>query len=373
MTKQLKIILLSLTLFFVGVATVLGVFAAKTVSSLPLGKQVTMESLDPEEDKVGMINFLIIGVDEDGTRSDTIMLVSYDGYSNRVNILSLPRDTKVRLNNQNQKLNAAMGVGIYNVKTKKDDEPEEEMIRQVKSLTGLPIHYFVTVGFDGFKEVIDALDGVDFYVPYNMDYDDPAQDLHIHLTAGQKHMDGQMAHDFVRFRHNNDGSAPGEYVRGDEGRIYWQQKFLKELSKQKLNPKYFSKITDVFDVIADNVRTNYTLKDLLKHVSALQKIRVDEIGSYQLPGEAVYEDFGNGNGIWWYQQDVLKTEELIRSVFLPKSIEQWEKEKALIQQEAETEQAEQVKQTEQVKQAEQKEQEKKEKSNNNNYGTDLSL
>ncbi len=323
MTKQAKVITLILIGVMVVAATLLGVAAAKQISSLPFGSQVQIGSLDREDQNVGMINILLIGIDADGTRSDTNMLISYDGYSDRINILSFPRDTKVTMNGHSQKLNAAMGVGLAKAKAKKDDAPEEELIRQVKNLSGLPVHYFVTVDFDGFKEIIDALGGVEFNIPYNMDYDDPTQNLHIHLKKGQQHLDGQMAHDFVRFRQNNGGSAPGEYVRGDEGRIYWQQRFIRALIAQKAKPEYLSKITDIFDVIVDNVRTNYTLQDLLTHIDVIQNLNIDAIESYQLPGEAVYE-----NGVAWYKQDEAATNQLIHDVFLPRSREQWEEEQA---------------------------------------------
>ncbi len=323
MTKLAKRITLLLMAVVLISTTVLGVLAAKKLSEMPFGEQVSIGELDKENDQVGMINFLLIGIDADGTRSDTNMLLSYDGYSDRINILSFPRDTKVIMNGHSQKLNAAMGVGLAKAKAEMDDAPEEELIRQVKSLSGLPVHYFVTVDFDGFKEIIDVLGGVEFNVPYNMNYDDPVQNLHIHLKKGQQHLDGQMAHDFVRFRQNNGGSAPGEYVMGDEGRIYWQQRFLKALIAQKARPEYFDKLTDIFDVIVKHVRTNYTMQDLLKHVDVIQNLNVNDIESYQLPGDAVYE-----NGVAWYVQDEAKTDQLIHDVFLPRSREQWEQEQA---------------------------------------------
>ncbi len=323
MSKRFQTIAAILVCVSVVFSAMLGVFVAKQISALPLGDTVTMANLDKEDASVGMINFLVLGVDEDQSRSDTIMLFCYDGYSERINILSFPRDTMVKTGGYRQKLNAAMGVGMQRVRSGKDKEPEEELIRQIKTMTGLPIHYFLTVNFKGFKEIVDALGGVDFNVPYNMNYDDPVQNLHIHLNAGPQHLDGQAAHDFVRFRHNNNGSAPGEYVMGDEGRIHWQQKFIKELIRQKATPQLFTKITDVFDVIADNVRTNYSLQDLLKHIPVLQKLDAGEIGSYKLPGEAQYVD-----GVSWYIQDEEGTAKLIREVFLPRSAEEWEKQQA---------------------------------------------
>ena len=100
----------------------------------------------------------------------------------------------------------------------------------------MPVHYFITIDFDGFMDVIEAVDGVEFNVPYDMDYDDPVQGLHIHLKAGQQHLTGQLAHDFVRFRHNNDGSAPGEYVMGDEGSSLLAAAVYKRAGKAKGQP-----------------------------------------------------------------------------------------------------------------------------------------
>ncbi len=324
MSKTFKTVVIIFTIIFVVFSAMFGVLSAQIISELSFGDEIYIEGLDAHDEQVGMLNFLLIGVDDGGFRSDTIMLASVDGYSNRVNILSIPRDTKVKAKGYTtQKINALIGFGKQQEMSGKIDEPEEILIDMVKELTGLPVHYFVTVDFDGFKDIIDALDGVDFNVPYNMNYDDPVQDLHIHLNAGLQHLDGQAAHDFIRFRHNNNGTAPGEYVMGDEGRQYWQQEFIKELVRQKCSPKYIAKIDDLFEVLKDNVRTNYTMKDLAKHLHLVQKINLDEIGSYQLPGAAEYI-----NGVSWYIYNKEETKLLINEVFLPKSAEEWEEHKA---------------------------------------------
>lgn len=323
MSWYMKVVTIAVVCVLIVFFTMFGVIAAHKVSTMPLGSTVEIDGLDRDGAQVGMVNILLIGVDDDGTRSDTIMLFSVDGYSNRINVLSLPRDTRILLNGYHQKLNAAMGAGIEAVKQKKAKEPEEILIQEVKELTGLPVNYFMTVDFDGFMDIIEAVDGVEFNVPYDMDYDDPVQGLHIHLKAGQQHLNGQQAHDFVRFRHNNDGSAPGEYIMGDEGRIYWQQEFMKELIRQKLKPQYLSKLTDVFDAVMDNVRTNYTMQDLLAHVKMIQNLDPGNISTNQLPGEYEYFD-----DLWWYVYDEEKTYELIDELFMPKSSEDWEKQKA---------------------------------------------
>ena len=304
-------------------STLLGTAAAKRISSIEFGQNVMVEGLESEKDTLGLVNFLLIGVDAEGDRSDTIMLFSVDGYSKRINILSIPRDTRVQFGSNYEKINASIAIGKQEVAAGRLNEPEELLIQKVKNLTGLPIDYFVSVDFNGFMEIIDALDGVEFNVPYDMDYDDPVQGLHIHLEAGQQHLSGKQAHDFVRFRHNNDMSAPGEYIMGDVGRIYWQQTFMKELIAQKLAPQYLARINSIFEVINRNVRTNFTMQDLLKYVSFIEEIDPASIKSYRIAGEDQYI-----NGVSYYIYDEDGTTKLIHDVFLPRSEAEWQEEQA---------------------------------------------
>ncbi len=366
MTRKFKVVAVIIAVLTLSVSTFGGVLASQKLANISFtNSKTSYTSLDEVDSNIGMVNVLLIGVDDGGYRSDTIMLASLDGYSNRVSILSIPRDTMVKINGTTQKINATMG--FTDTKSKPSPSPspkrdsskpsptatpkltqeeldalpsklsttegnEDMLINKIKSITGLPIHYFVTVDFDGFMDVIEAVDGVEFNVPYDMDYDDPVQGLHIHLEAGQQHLTGQLAHDFVRFRHNNDGSAPGEYVMGDEGRMYWQQQFIKELIKQKLNTQYLSKIDDVFEVVKNNVRTNLTLPEVVKNLNALMSVNLDDITSYQLPGEYEYT-----NNLWYYVYDPEETEELINNVFKPQSREEWEA--YLAEQEKDTEES----------------------------------
>ncbi len=326
LSKRIKIIFASIFTVCIILSTVSGIFAAKKVSELSLGEQIHIGSLDNEQnaEQIGMLNILVLGVDEGGMRSDTIMLCSIDGNSNRVNVLSIPRDTRVMIGKNYQKINASIGIGAQEVTKGNLSAPEELTIQKVKAITGLPIHYFATVDFDGFKEIINILGGVDYEVPFNMDYDDPVQNLHIHLKAGMQHLDGQAAHDFVRFRKGNVGSKG--YAMGDLGRIDAQQEFLKALISQKLTPQYLVKINDLYGAIQKYVRTNYTALDLAKHFSLIKNIDVSRVEMHQLPGESRTID-----GLSYYIYDETKTAELIEDVFTPRSKEedeQIEREKA---------------------------------------------
>ncbi|MFR0929876.1 MAG: LCP family protein, partial [Monoglobus pectinilyticus] len=110
MTRRFKVVAIIITIITLSVSTYCGVLASQKLSGLSLGTIRNYSSLDALDGNVGMVNVLLIGVDDGGYRSDTIMLASLDGYSNRVSILSIPRDTMVTINGTTQKINATMGI-----------------------------------------------------------------------------------------------------------------------------------------------------------------------------------------------------------------------------------------------------------------------
>ena len=290
-------------------ASVSGVISAKLLSNLYLGEEIFLDSLD-EQSSAGIVNILLLGVDEGGMRSDTIMLASLNGRTGKLSVLSIPRDTRVLVGRGYQKINAAIGIGAQEVRKGNLKEPEELSVQKVKLLTGLPIHYFMSVNFDGFMEIIDALGGVEFDVPFRMKYDDPVQNLHIDLQPGLQVLDGKKAHDFVRFRKGNPG-YPG-YAMGDLGRIEAQQAFIRAFIEQKVNAKNILKADEIFDVVCRNVRTNYTAKDLIKHLGSIRKVSSDTMTMYQLPGSS--QTIG---GASYYICDDAATMELVETVFNP--------------------------------------------------------
>lgn len=166
------------------------------------------------------INILLLGVDErngDVGRSDTIMLLNYNAVSGRLHLMSIPRDTRVRLEKHGyQKINAAYAYG------------GTAMAKQAASdLTGLRIDYFMKVDFEGFPRVVDALGGVTVDIETRMSYDDPYQDLHIHFEPGRQRLSGQQALEYVRWR----GGAGA-----DLGRVERQREFLKAALGKALSP-----------------------------------------------------------------------------------------------------------------------------------------
>jgi len=323
--KKIISIIVLIVLAFVSIYT--GIYHGKINHMTSLDREI-LELLDKPTAK-GKVNVLLLGVDESGLRADTIMVVSVDNENNTIKLLSIPRDTRITLNNGSViKINAAMGM----------KDREEFMIETVKTVVKMPIHYYCSINFAGFIEVIDILGGIDYNVPFDMNYDDPAQNLHIHLKAGMQHLDGQAAHDFVRFRHNNKGEgvyAPGDYSKGDIGRIAAQQDFLAELFKQKMQMQYLLKAPELIDASSKYVKTNFSVTSALEFLSILKSTQTTEMTTFMLPGTDKYI-----NNISYYIYSPSATKKLVLEEF---GYPEEEAKKLAVQREAEEAYAEEKK------------------------------
>lgn len=247
------------------------------------------------------VNLMLLGLDRDRTRSDVIMLINFDPESSSVNLLSIARDTRIKTGGRFRKINSLYSGG-----------GEKRIASELSRITGLPVHYYVTADFKGFRKIIDVLGGVEFYVPFDMNYDDPTQNLHIHLRKGLHVLDGKKAEQLVRYRK---GNLRGQgYLEGDIGRIKTQQDFFRALIDQKLNIKYISKASDIFAIMQEHVKTNITVSDIARFAPSAAKVKSSDVKTFVLPGKSRVI-----NGVWWYIYDEEKTEDMITGNFkLPK-------------------------------------------------------
>lgn len=272
-------------------------------------------SLVPVDREDGKINVLLLGVDVEGFRTDAIMVASYDIQANKVNLLSIPRDTRMYVGTKYQKINAAHAIGGM---TGKIAGPEGT-IEAVTRLTGIPINYYVEFSFSAIDNFMNILGPVTFDVPdiegngLGMNYDDPVQNLHIHLKPGVQELKGNQVQQLLRYRKSNadkNGKRKG-YADGDRGRVEMQQQFVKELVKQKLNPSLILKIPDIFSQMSKDIKTNFTAGDVVKYAKYLQDFSSENIAAYELPGKNNGTDYGAS---YWIC-DLEATRELIETVF----------------------------------------------------------
>lgn len=223
------------------------------------------------ERKPNFYTILLSGVDDGNGGSDTNILVSVDADGGTIHGISIPRDSKAIIDGEKCKINYAYNHGGITL-----------MAQTVSEQLGIPVDFTVSVDLAGFEALVNAIHGVDFAVPINMDYDDPKQDLSIHFTKGLQHLDGQEALEVVRFRENNDGTG---YGTQDLGRMATQQNFLKTVAKQMLTLSNVDKMGEFAKIFQKYVETDLTLGNMAWLGGEAVKMGVDNITFSTLPGQ----------------------------------------------------------------------------------------
>ncbi|RKL61897.1 LytR family transcriptional regulator [Thermoanaerobacteraceae bacterium SP2] len=228
--------------------------------------------------KGGRLNILLLGLDA-GTigaseehnrhRSDTMMVFSIDRDKKDIKVLSIPRDTRVKIPGVGvEKINAAMAFGGPDL-----------AVKTVKDFLGIPIHNYVVVNYKGFKEIVDALGGVEINIEKPMKYDDNAGNLHIDLKPGLQVLNGDKAEQFVRFRH---------YPGGDLDRVKAQQKFIEAVGKTILKPSTLLKLPKIINTVQENVETDIGPLEIAGLANFARQVGTDNIKTFILPGEGKY-------------------------------------------------------------------------------------
>ncbi len=258
------------------------------------------------------VNVALLGVDKDGTRTDVIILGQLNMVDNSINLLQIPRDTYVEGNGRrDKKINSAWGAG-----------KEKQVFKEIEMVTGVEVENYVLVDTSQFRNIIDDIGGVEYNVPINMNYDDPAQNLHIHLEKGLQVLDGDKAEQFVRFRQNNNGSG---YARGDVERLEAQQGFIKATISQLFSLTNTLRIPKIVSRISGMVKTNISNSKLLSYAPYIFKVKRENVNIMTLAGEGRY--IGGGSYYVPYRQ---QNEQLIKQYFTPMYEEMNEEEIAMI-------------------------------------------
>lgn len=226
--------------------------------------------------------FLLAAGDQSSGNADTIMLVTYDVPAGKVGVVSIPRDTLVKTDGSPKINHTYLEGGI------------DALRSTVSDLVGYPIDYYITVDIDAFKAIVDAVGGVDFYIPCAMNYDDPTQDLSIHYVEGTRHLNGQQAMEVVRFRKNNDGSG-----YSDVGRTQTQQKLLTAVAKKVLSLSNLPKLNRFMEIFSRNVKTDLSASDLTYFSANMLKVDPQSgVSTSTLPGDGTITYRGTK---WCYQ------------------------------------------------------------------------
>ncbi len=250
---------------FLVAVILLAIAAVAVVGKAPVRNPDNLERIP------GRSTVLLCGTDEDGTRTDTILLLTLDRNEGSLRLLSIPRDTYAPAYYV-PKINSAYGaVGG-------GEKGMEQLMEQVKNVVGFMPDAYALIDLNAFVEAVNLLGGLDFDVPMDMDYEDPTQNLFIHLKAGEQHLNGEQLMWVVRFRSG--------YANADIGRTEVQRAVMKAAMKQWLRPQTLSALPGLWQIYKENLTTDISARNLVWMARVLLKgVRAD-IEANVLPGYA---------------------------------------------------------------------------------------
>lgn len=218
--------------------------------------------------KPGYYTFLLCGKDVVSNSTDTMILITYDTKGKRIDAVSLLRDTMTNSSGRRgaqKRLNVVFTRNRGDSKLSEKERTENGMTalkKEVSHLTGIYPDFYVLVEWEAIGRLVDAIGGVYFDVPYTMNYDDDAQDLHIHQEKGYRLLDGRDAMEVVRFRKSNKDD-PDKVILGDSGRTKIQRDFMTAVLKKCLTPEILLKLPTLADIFMDNVETDLSVGNIL--------------------------------------------------------------------------------------------------------------
>ncbi len=226
-------------------------------------------------------SFLILGRDTGGGGNcDTMLLASYDMTNQKATVMSIPRDTMVNVPWDVKKINS-----VYN-HFGGGDRGISKLKTEISQLVGFKPDYTMIVEWEAVGELVEAIGGVWFDVPYDMRYWDPYQDLEIVVDKGYQKLDGDKAMGVIRWRHNSDGKG---YPDGDLGRIKTQQAFLKAVISQVLQVKNAVKLFEFAEIFQRNVKTELSVQNLFWFAkgAVLGGLDLENVEFVTMPSKAV--------------------------------------------------------------------------------------
>lgn len=232
-----------------------------------------LEILVEDSDRV---NFAVFA--HDGSRADTIMFVSFDPSDQLIDVVSIPRDTYWLVDGYTERADHKKINAVYGHRG--DKGGSKGLKQEIANMLNVPVHYYVKFDYKGAADVVDALDGIEINVPFDMKYDDiyAEPELHIDIKAGLQVLDGKNAVDYLRWRQNNDDIASA----GDLPRIDRMQAFIKEALRKSISLK----LPNVVNTAIRYVQTDIAANLAVSYADDAIGMNIGDVEMHDLPGEA---------------------------------------------------------------------------------------
>ncbi len=223
----------------------------------------------------GVYTFVILVYDQAFANTDTILFGRLDTEGGTLDLVNVPRDTLV---------NVEWGVKKVNTILPLEKNDIERAMEHYSDLVGFTPDNYAVVNLRAVENLVDCIGGVYYNVPRDMNYDDPTQDLHIHINAGYQLVNGENAVKIMRFRVGNDNTG---YYNGDLGRIATQQDFLMTMASSFLTLGNIPNLPTAIQIFEDNVKTDLTANNIAFFVREFLKLDRENIRFHTLPSKLI--------------------------------------------------------------------------------------
>ena len=277
----------------------------------------------PPEPTHPNINVLMLGLDE-GNLPDSIFLVMFDGATNMLDIVSIPRDTQVTMSQTERDMFAEIGRSFPNHGVIKINELHSWagsahgyrlVTHHLETMLEIEIDYHIILDIDTFKYVVDAVGGIYMDIPRRLFYrgrqrEDGTWDagtINVDIPAGRQRLNGAMAEQVIRFR---------QFADGDLGRITLHQNFMQAFFTQVLNDEVImNNLPGLANSVLGRVRTDIGLVSLISYVGIADDLDTESIEFHMLPGHAgMARDPGGLNRSWFFV-DLPEARQLIEQIY----------------------------------------------------------
>jgi LCP family protein required for cell wall assembly len=199
------------------------------------------------------------------TRTDTMMAMNLDLQTQKVQVLSIPRDLRVEVPGHGlRKINDAHRFGGVPL-----------TLETVQQFLGVNMDYYVLVKLGAVQKFVDAIGGITLDVEKDMDYDDNWGQLHIHLKRGIQHLNGEELEGYMRYRHD---------AESDFGRMRRQQQSVRAVMAALQSPSVAVRVPRLIDAFSETIDTNLRREQILGLANLFHQVKPEEVVSETLPG-----------------------------------------------------------------------------------------
>lgn len=226
------------------------------------------------------LSIIILGKDSreqyNGNLTDTMILATLNPQTQKMSMLSIPRDTRVIPpgDNKERKINSVF---------KEDGGKQGQLLKKtLESIYGIPITNYVVFDFEGFRQVVDLLGGIQVNVDKRMIYHDPTDGTVINLYPGVQTLNGEQALGFVRHRHDDRGQ---EYFSSDFDRNRRQQIVIKTILEKATSLYGLGKAFELFQTAGKNIQTDLSPNQLAGLAWDYRKMGASKLEVVQSQGE----------------------------------------------------------------------------------------